>query len=155
MRRLAHLGYFAAALCFALTFFDVVYQGNSLVHFTGQELVTGTTFHRPFQIGPATLEIGHISVLPAAGIAVAALAMAAGLFWMKGRAGSAIALALGAVAAICLLLVRTQVASEIVPHFPGTEIRYAIAYWCSVALTCLGMLLSAAAFLHKEKQSAP
>jgi len=155
MRRLAHLGYLAAALCFALTFFDVVDQGDSLIHFSGQELVTGTTFHRPFQIGAAKLEIGRVPALPAAGMAVAALALGAGLFWMKNRAASGSALALGAVAALCLLLLRIQVASEIAPRFPGTGIHYAVAYWCSVALTCLGMLLSTTELLRRERRSAP
>lgn len=155
MRTLAHIAYLAAALCFALTFFDVVYQDASLIHFTGQELVTGTTFHRPFRIGPAILEIGHVPALTAAQIAMAALAIAAGLFWLQGRAGSGIALALGAVAGLTLLLLRSQVAGEIAPRFPGTEIRYAGGYWCSLILACSGTLLAAAAFRRKERKSAP
>jgi hypothetical protein len=75
MRRLAHLCYLAAALSFAFTFFDVVFLGTPLIHFTGQELVIGTTFHRPFHIGAAAIELGHVPALPAAGAALAALAM--------------------------------------------------------------------------------
>lgn len=155
MRRLAHIAYLAAALCFALTFFDVVYQGASLVHFTGQELVTSTTFHRPFHIGPATLQIGRVPALPAAQIAIAALAIAAGLFWLKGRAGRGMALALGAVAGLSLLLLRSQVASEIAPRFPGTEVRYAGAYWCSLILVWLGIALSGVTLMRKPGKSAP
>lgn len=155
MRTLAYIAYLAAALCFALTFFDVVYQGKSLLRFTGQELVTGTTFHQPFRIGPAAVEIGHVSALPAAGIALTALAIAAGLFWMKSRAGGGSALALGAVAGLALLLLHSQIAGGIAPRFPGTEIRYAIAHWCSLVLAWLGTLLSAAALPRKAGKSAP
>lgn len=155
MRRLAHLCSLAAALTFALTFFDVVYRGNSLIHFTGQELVTGTTFHHPFQIGAATIEIGHVPALPAAGVALAALAMAAGLSWMKGRAGNALALVLDGAAATCLLLMRSQVASVIAPRFPEADIRYALAYWCALLLAWSGMLLSLAVLLRKAEKSAP
>lgn len=155
MRTLAHIAYLAAALCFALPFFDVVHQGASLIRFTGQELVTGTTFHRSFPIGPAAFEIGHVAALPAARIAIAALAAAAALFWMKGRAGSGSGLALGAIAALSLLLLRSQVAAEIAPRFPGTEMRYALAYWCSLALTGTGMLLTTAPLLRQKGKSAP
>ena len=155
MRSLAHISFLAAALCFAFSFFDVVYQGESLIHFTGQELVTGTTFHRPFQIGSATFEIGHIPALPAADVALAALVIAAGLLWMKNRAGRGLTLALGAVAGLALLVVRAQVASVIAPRFPGTEMRYAAAYWCSLVLAWLGAVLSAAEFLHQAEKSAP
>ena len=155
MKTLAHIAYLAAALCFALTFFDVVYQGASLVHFTGQELVTGTTFHRPFRIGPATLELGRIPALPVAQFAIAALAIAAGLFWLKGCAGNGITCGLGAVAGLALLLVRTQVGSEIAPRFPGTEIRYAGGYWCSLILVWLGIALSGVTLMRKAGKSAP
>ena len=71
MRRLAHISYLAAALCFAFAFFDVVYRGESLV------------------------------------------------------------------------------------PFPGVEIPYAGAYWCSLALACLGMALSGTALLRRAGNSAP
>jgi hypothetical protein len=142
MKAVAQTAFLAAVLGFGLPFFDVIHRGQSVIRFSGQELVMGTTFHRPLPIGSTTVDLGHVPPLPAAGISLAALALAAIVGSMRPRVCALAAVGLGGIGAVSLLVLRSQVGSRIAPGLAGTAIRYTGPYWLVLCLACAATLLA-------------
>jgi hypothetical protein len=128
--------------CFVLPWFSVQHQGRTLIHFTGLELLMGTTFHRTFEYGGQLVSPGTVPSWPLGWFGPLAIAVAVAGGWAKqlwmvflGR--------YSAMAAFGVIAVLGSRYREIESVFPGTEIMRMPAWWVALVATgSLAILLS-------------
>jgi hypothetical protein len=98
--------------CFVLPFFAVTHQGGTLIHFTGLELLFGTTFHHQWQ---GTIS-AHTAPITTAWIAVGGLLVAGVASWSRYRRANTLRY-IGA-----LLTIFATLAIGLEAYFPITRV---------------------------------
>lgn len=102
-----------ALASFALPFFVVTYQQQPVIHFTGIELLQGTSFHHRLEYGGDAVLPPPLPIVPVAWLAFAAILIAGIMLFREGRWRNVFGRASALVGIIACVALRSQGASAI------------------------------------------
>ena len=150
-----------ALASFLFPFFAVTYDGRPLIHFTGLELVLGTTFRRSFEYGGQAATPGHVAAEITAMLAVAALACSVVLSWLRSAWANFAGIYTAMASWALILFLEGKMQHTAVATFPNTELERAPAWWTAlIAAGALTIVIRRMAYarlrerLSKEKAPA-
>jgi len=144
MRRVAAIVIAILAMAgFVLPFFAVTFRGTAVIHFTGLELLQGTTFHRPLSYGAESVLPPPLQPISWAWLAFGALLVAGIALSRGGRWGNLAGRIAGIAAILASAMLRANgkdAIGAIVP--PPLELTPSPALWIPFAGAVLLWLLS-------------
>lgn len=107
-----------ALASFALPFFAVMYKDQPVIHFTGIELLQGTSFHQRLQYGNDAVLPPPLPIVPVAWLAFASILIAGVALLREGRWRNLIGRASALVGIIATIALRARGASAIAGIMP-------------------------------------
>jgi hypothetical protein len=133
MKKISSLAFAFAALCFLMPFVNVSCQGHTVRSLTGTQLALGTEMVQPTGFGqPQSRKV------PPDSFAAAALALSvAGIFvtFGPGKIFKMATVVTTAMGIICLLILKTNLDSEIVKSGGGAlKLEYGGAFWMAIVM---------------------
>ena len=128
-----------AIVCFILPFIEISCDGVKWMSFTGVQLVTGSEMKSPM-----TDEVEKIPPSGAAVVTLVALAVGGAFCFSATRTQSIIAGVSGIVAAIAMVLLKTNMDAEVMKEASGlpVTVEYKVGFWGTLLGATAGALLA-------------